>query len=99
MNSFERTKGVIMSRTAWVAMAAVLACSGMAAAEDRWDAVASGTENTLRGVCVADKKHAWAVGDKGTILATADGGKTWASQKSESDGTLRAVNFLNALEG
>lgn len=64
-----------------------------------WQAAASGTTVTLRGVCFGDAAHVWAVGDKGTILHSGDGGKTWQKQQSESDGTLRAVHFVDASRG
>ena len=34
----------------------------------------------LYGVAIADKEHAWAVGDEGTIIASVDGGKSWKAQ-------------------
>jgi photosystem II stability/assembly factor-like uncharacterized protein len=49
---------------------------------------------------VGDAKHAWAVGTEGTILATEDGGKTWAAQTSGVHGTIAGVFFLSdALHG
>lgn len=47
-----------------------------------------------------DAHHAWAVGTGGTILATEDGGKTWAAQTSGVRGTIAGIFFLpDALHG
>ena len=46
-----------------------------------WQPVASATSATLTGVTFADDgQHGWAVGHDALILATTDGGKTWAKQ-------------------
>src|SRR5215470_18499952 len=50
--------------------------------------------NFLRSVTLAgDGTRAWAVGAGGTILATADGGKTWAAQPSGVQAGLWSVRF------
>ena len=36
----------------------------------------------LRAMAFADDQHGWAAGELGTILATADGGRTWQSQRA-----------------
>ena len=38
--------------------------------------------------------HGWAVGTGGTILATTDGGKTWAAQSSRTNNWLTALSVL-----
>lgn len=45
-----------------------------------WETQRIGHPVPLNAVHFADEKHGWAVGDLGTILATTDGGKTWAVQ-------------------
>ena len=59
----------------------------------RWDYV--------KGDCIElpDAKTGWAVGDSGTILATGDGGATWAPQTSGTQSHLSAVQFLDAETG
>src|SRR4051812_916716 len=48
---------------------------------DRWEAVRSGTDRNLYGICFASSgRTGWAVGDSGTILASTDGGATWRPQ-------------------
>ncbi len=43
---------------------------------------------------VADGLRGWAVGSRGTILATTDGGQTWEPQASGTRASLAAVQFL-----
>lgn len=43
--------------------------------------------------------NGWIVGEFGTILATADGGKTWTAQTSGVETTLFGVNFANPQNG
>lgn len=45
-----------------------------------WLAVPSGTTQGLNDVSFPDASHGYAVGSGGVILATADGGQTWARQ-------------------
>jgi photosystem II stability/assembly factor-like uncharacterized protein len=46
-----------------------------------WEVVKTKQPLPLNGVFFADDKQGWAVGELGAILATADGGKTWAVQR------------------
>ena len=41
----------------------------------------------------------WAVGGKGTVLATANGGATWRRQKSGTTRDLNGVSFIDASHG
>lgn len=54
-----------------------------------WQAFSTDQNLPLYGVAFADNLHGWAVGAFGTILATADGGRTW--QRQRSGGTRAAV--------
>jgi hypothetical protein len=53
----------------------------------------------LRAVHFADPRTGWAVGGGGTILATRDGGTTWAQQKSGIKANLLGVHFADARIG
>jgi photosystem II stability/assembly factor-like uncharacterized protein len=53
----------------------------------------------LNAVSFADARHGWAVGAGGAVLATADGGRTWAAQESGTDSDLFDVKFFDAREG
>ncbi|MEW2389233.1 oxidoreductase [Streptomyces venezuelae] len=43
----------------------------------RWQLTESGTDARLRGLAAVSRDTAWAAGTKGTVLRTANGGKTW----------------------
>ncbi len=47
-----------------------------------WSIFDTGTPVPLRAVTFADDQHGWAIGELGTILASADGGRTWQSQRA-----------------
>lgn len=53
----------------------------------------------LRAVCAISRDHVVAVGDHGTVWQTLDGGKTWDRMKSGTKASLRAVCFVNELQG
>lgn len=53
----------------------------------------------LFGIHFVDDQYGWAVGEMGTILATADGGKRWERQVSPVTAGLRAVRFRDARTG
>jgi len=53
----------------------------------------------LRGVHFVDAQHGWAVGDRGAIWHTPDGGDTWRLQRSGVDCRLEAVHFLDRRTG
>ena len=60
-----------------------------------WNYVAPVTSATLTGVSFADDgQHGWAVGHDALILATMDGGRTWAKQWQSEN---LQDSFLNAL--
>lgn len=64
-----------------------------------WKVVVSGTTVVLRGVFFADAGRAWAVGDRGTVMASANGGRSWKAVDVGAGGTLRAVHFADADRG
>ena len=58
---------------------AVLAWSAAPPAAYRWEPQASGVTARLRGVSAVSERVAWASGAGGTVVRTADGGKTWTT--------------------
>jgi tetratricopeptide (TPR) repeat protein len=60
----------------------------------RWELQRTGQPLPLNAVFFLDDKHGWAVGELGTILATADGGKTW--QACHRGGARAAALFVHA---
>jgi len=53
----------------------------------------------LASVCFVDATHGWAVGGRGTILHTTDGGSTWKEQSSGTNFILEDVVFLDHKHG
>jgi photosystem II stability/assembly factor-like uncharacterized protein len=53
----------------------------------------------VASVCFVDKRHGWAVGGRGLILHTCDGGETWAEQQSGTDFILERVFFRDRQHG
>lgn len=53
----------------------------------------------LRDVCFIDELQGWAVGDRGAIWQSADGGRSWRLQPSGVDCRLQAVQFLDSQTG
>ncbi len=53
----------------------------------------------LNDVCFIDAQRGWAVGDRGVIWHTDDGGRAWQQQTSGVDCNLAAVWFHNPLRG
>ena len=47
-----------------------------------WTEQNSGTSEWFNDIYFVDNQTGWAVGEKGTIVATIDGGETWTSQTS-----------------
>src|SRR5262249_52070162 len=83
-------------RRAAIFLSAVLLWAGPAPAEE-----AAGTSDPmladaqLADVTFVDRAHGWAVGDRGVIWHTSDGGRSWALQRSGVDCRLSSVFFLD----
>lgn len=56
-------------------------------------------EGLLTDVACGDADHAWAVGRDGTIIASTDGGASWAPQTSGTTQDLVCVAFSDASNG
>ncbi|HEX8719513.1 MAG TPA: YCF48-related protein [Pyrinomonadaceae bacterium] len=64
-----------------------------------WERQNSGTLAWLHGVFFVDERRGWAVGGKGTLLSTADGGGTWEPRRPPTEDSLRDVFFSDAETG
>ena len=53
----------------------------------------------LNDICFVDAQHGWAVGDRGVIWSTEDGGRQWRLQPSGVTCSLAAVCFQNEQLG
>jgi photosystem II stability/assembly factor-like uncharacterized protein len=66
----------------------------------KWTKVDAGVKQDLLAVHFPTAEKGWAVGREGLVLASADGGKTWAKQESGlAKADLYAVFFLDAEHG
>ncbi|HXW06242.1 MAG TPA: hypothetical protein VD833_13475 [Vicinamibacterales bacterium] len=68
-----------MTSMHWLGGAAILAGVLQAAPLPQWTAQSSGVTARLRGVSAVDDHVVWASGASGTVLRTADGGRSWES--------------------
>jgi photosystem II stability/assembly factor-like uncharacterized protein len=59
-----------------------------------WEVQRTDEPLALNGLCFLDEKKGWAVGELGSILATDDGGKSWAVQRRS--GVRAAVLLIHA---
>lgn len=53
----------------------------------------------FQSVYFLNEQKGWIVGSRGTIMATQDGGETWAKLKSGTDDTIRDVHFFDEQNG
>jgi photosystem II stability/assembly factor-like uncharacterized protein len=83
----------------------VLACGGPAPAQEQADQQqapylrATQEDAELVDVTFVDAQRGWAVGDRGAIWNTVDGGRRWRAQRSGVDCRLESVQFLDAEHG
>src|SRR5450759_2935529 len=63
----------------------------LSAGTDTWRRRSSGTDYDLYGIVCPTSRACLAVGDGGTILASADGGATWRSRSSGTDNNLISI--------
>lgn len=64
-----------------------------------WSRQTSGTLGWLHAVFFLDRKTGWAVGSKGSLLTTVDGGMTWKIQPRPTEDSLQDVYFSNEENG
>ncbi len=57
------------------------------------------SDASLNDVCFVDPQHGWAVGDRGTIWYTENGGRDWVLQESGVACCLESVSFVSPLVG
>ena len=64
-----------------------------------WAPQRSGTSATLYHIDFRNEDDGWAVGERGTILRTTDGGQTWSPVKAPVRSTLLSVKFASDKDG
>jgi photosystem II stability/assembly factor-like uncharacterized protein len=73
--------------------------NGNSATEEPLDEDALRNDAALADVCFVDRQHGWAVGDRGTIWHTRDGGHRWVLQRSGVACRLQSVCFIDPKTG
>ncbi|HEV2708278.1 MAG TPA: YCF48-related protein [Pyrinomonadaceae bacterium] len=64
-----------------------------------WTRQATGTFAWLHAVHFVDEQRGWAVGGKGALLATEDGGRNWRARRPPTEDALRDVYFSDERTG
>jgi photosystem II stability/assembly factor-like uncharacterized protein len=74
-------------------------CLRASPASSSWSRQPSGTLAWLHAVFFLDQNRGWAVGSKGTFLATVDGGRTWRQKQKPTDDNLNDIYFSDDKNG
>lgn len=64
-----------------------------------WARQPAGTMAWLHAVYFIDQNRGWAVGSKGTVLQTLDGGNTWKARGASTDDVVRDIFFTDEKNG
>jgi len=64
-----------------------------------WARQRAGTMAWLHSVYFLDQNRGWAVGSKGTLLQTTDGGNTWKVRGATTDDVVRDIVFIDDKNG
>ncbi|HVF42291.1 MAG TPA: YCF48-related protein [Pyrinomonadaceae bacterium] len=70
-----------------------------ASAQTSWKKQQTGTFAWLHSVFFVDESRGWAVGGKGALLATTDGGEHWELRRRPVEDTLHEIVFTDAGTG
>lgn len=77
----------------------ILLLLSFSASAANWGKQTSGTLGWLHSVFFVDHKTGWAVGSKGSLLATVDGGASWKIQERPTDDSISDIYFRNEQSG
>ena len=64
-----------------------------------WARQPAGTMAWLHALFFLDQNRGWAVGSKGTLLQTTDGGNTWKARNASTDDVVRDIFFIDDRNG
>jgi photosystem II stability/assembly factor-like uncharacterized protein len=78
---------------------AFLAVSLCAGGQGSWTRIPVPTAHTLKSMSFPDTLHGWVSGDSGTILHTADAGRSWQPQDGHIFNDVEDIFFLDSLRG
>jgi photosystem II stability/assembly factor-like uncharacterized protein len=74
-------------------------CSLLTAFAGTWTKQRTSSLAWLHAVYFLDQNRGWAVGSRGTLLSTADGGKSWQPKPQPTEDAIRDIYFADALQG
>jgi photosystem II stability/assembly factor-like uncharacterized protein len=77
----------------------LITCSTVYAQTGAWARQRSGTMAWLHSIFFLDQNRGWAIGSKGTLLRTADGGNTWQPRSASTTDVLRDIFFIDDQNG
>ena len=77
----------------------LLVASTTFAQSGAWARQPAGTMAWLHSVFFLDQNRGWAVGSKGTLLQTLDGGNTWKLRGAYTDDVVRDIFFIDEKNG
>ena len=64
-----------------------------------WTKQRTGSLSWLHSVFFLNQNRGWAVGSRGTLLSTQNGGRTWQKISLPSEDTIRDIHFTDDLNG
>jgi photosystem II stability/assembly factor-like uncharacterized protein len=77
----------------------LLVAAPVSAQSGTWARQRTGTMAWLHSVFFLDQTRGWAVGSKGTLLQTTDGGNTWKVRAASTDDVVRDIFFVDGKTG
>jgi photosystem II stability/assembly factor-like uncharacterized protein len=89
----------LLTRLLFAALALVLPAASAVLAQPAPSPPQMQADAELTSICFVNADLGWAVGDRGTIWHTADGGRTWQLQRSPATCRLETVQFLDPENG
>jgi photosystem II stability/assembly factor-like uncharacterized protein len=84
----------------WTAdLAALIVGTALIGHQQPWTPQTGGTTAELRGLSIVDENIAWASGQRGTVLRTTDGGRSWRADTIPGATTLdmRSIDAISAM--
>ncbi len=87
-------------RTCWASMIVVFLCAtGPLAAAPSVPLASWLQDAELTDVFFLDQNEGWAIGDRGVIWHTMDGGRNWQRRESGVQGKLESIHFIDRQHG
>ena len=89
----------VISIALFLSASAAIAQTAIRTGAGAWVRQKAGTMAWLRAVFFVDQNRGWAVGSKGTLLKTVDGGQNWKPNTAPTASIVRDIFFLDEQNG